>query len=465
VAVWNLEPQLTVDAVRESGNRLQPAETLEAFVKRLRRPRKILMMIQAGRPVDEVIESLKPLLEAGDIVIDGGNSWFEDTRRRAADLAKLGVHHVGLGVSGGSDGARRGPALMPGCTADAYASLRALFEQIAAKSDSGPCVTHVGTDGAGHFVKMVHNGIEYAEMQSMAEAYHLCRDVLGQNPEQLSRIFASFNAGPLQSFLMEITSAIFAVRDTQGEGWLVDRVLDKAAQKGTGRWTAEVALKLGVPVPTIGAALDARVISSFKDERVINESVLPSGLSQGSNAPENNEAPEIQGSQKEASQEALRQVLQDTHDALYATKIITYAQGFSLIAGGAATYGWELNPREIARTWKSGCIIRAAFLDEVMGAFERDGAQRTLLRDEVIVRLLDQCVAGLRATVARGVRHGIALPAFSASLAYYDAMRSASQPQNLVQAQRDAFGAHTYQRTDDPQGSAVHTDWLKAQRS
>ncbi|MEO1482486.1 MAG: NADP-dependent phosphogluconate dehydrogenase [Myxococcota bacterium] len=436
VAAWNLERDLLDRAVSESDGRLVAADSLEALVGELERPRRILMMIKAGKPVDIVLDQLAPLLEDGDIVIDGGNSLFTDTQRREKAWAEKGLHFVGMGVSGGEEGARNGPSLMPGGSAHAYSNLAPVLEAIAATSDSGPCVTHCGPDGAGHFVKMVHNGIEYADMQAIAEAYDLLHRLGGFGNEKLAATFNEWNAGPLESFLVEITGQIFAKRE--GDGHLVDRVLDRAGQKGTGRWTAQLALELGVSIPSIAASIDARVLSSAKVAREHASTVL-SGPELSSPGPG---------------------FLEEVHDALFATKIIAYAQGMDLIRQGSEANRWGIDLRETARIWKAGCIIRARFLDTIMKAYGADAALPNLLldpaiRDEVLAR-----VPALRSIVAQASLSGIPVPVMGASLAYFDSVRTGRLPQNLTQAQRDAFGAHTYQRLDDPDGPAVHSEWL-----
>ena len=438
VAAWNLEPEMMESAVRESGGRLRGTASLQELVKSLERPRRVMMMIQAGKPVDIVIDQLRSLLESGDIVIDGGNSWFEDTRRREVALAAGGFHFVGVGVSGGEDGARHGPSLMPGGDAEAYGQIRPVLEAIAATSDSGPCVTHVGPDGAGHFVKMVHNGIEYADMQLIAEAYHLLREVKGLDPPQLSEVFARWNHGPLESFLIDLTARLFAVRDEKAGGWLLDSVLDKAGQKGTGRWTVQVALDLEVPVPSIAAAVDARLISSLKEDRMRFSKIL---------------AGPAMARDDELSVDSV-------HDALYIAKAGAYAQGMALIRAASRHFGWNIDPKEIARIWKGGCIIRARFLNTMMAAYGRDRDLDNLLLDEKISLQAARSQDDWRRTVITAFRHGIPVPGMASSLAYYDSIRTADLPQNLIQAQRDAFGAHTYQRKDDPEGPFVHSEWL-----
>ncbi|MBX2798319.1 MAG: NADP-dependent phosphogluconate dehydrogenase [Myxococcales bacterium] len=443
VVVHNRDPELTTAAVAASGGRLKGAASLQELVRELPRPRRILMMIKAGAPVDSVLEQLEPLLSPGDVVIDGGNSWYVDTQRRQRAYAEAGLHFVGSGVSGGEEGARHGPSLMPGGEPAAYAAIAPVFEAISAKTESGPCVTHCGPDGAGHFVKMVHNGIEYADMQLIAEAYHVLARVGGLGPERLAEVFAGWNQGVLQSFLVEITARIFTVRDPDSEGFLVDRVLDRAGQKGTGRWTAQVALTHGVPVPTIAAAVDARVLSSRKAQRVAMSSVLE-GPTSPATAPDD--------------------LVQHVHDALYAAKITAYAQGFDLIAQVSHAEGWSVPLGELARIWKGGCIIRARFLDDIMAAYGSDPALSHLLRDTELRRRVTERQATWRGLVGLAVAQGVPVPAMSAGLAYYDSLRTADLPQNLTQAQRDAFGAHTYQRNDAAEElderPFLHTEWL-----
>lgn len=443
VALWNRSPEPLEAAVAESDGRLIATSSLSEFVERLEKPRRVMTMIKAGKPVDAVLEQLLPLLDAGDIVIDGGNSWFEDTRRREQEMAEAGVRFFGVGVSGGEEGARHGPSLMPGGDASAYEHISPVLEAIAATTDSGPCVTHVGPDGAGHFVKMVHNGIEYADMQVIAESYHLLRTLGEMTAPAISEVFDEWNRGLLESFLIEITSTIFTVPD--GDGWLIDRVLDKAGQKGTGRWTAQVALDLAVPVPSIAAAIDARVLSSHKEARLAAQDLL-----HGPNASSN-----------VLSRDEL---VTSVHDALLASKIVAYAQGMALIKAGSERYGWSVNLREVARIWKGGCIIRARLLDDIMKAYERSPSLPNLLLDVELRERVQDAQSRWRQVVATAQLYGIPIPAMSASLAYFDSVRSAQLPQNLTQAQRDAFGAHTYQRNDTQDLASspfVHTDWLR----
>src|SRR5438477_2726059 len=383
VAVWNLEPAKVDEFVTKNrGKKVTGTKTFADFTKALERPRRIMMMIKAGSPVDETIEKIRPHLEPGDILIDGGNSWFKDTQERTKRLEPTGIHFVGSGVSGGEEGARFGPSLMPGGSKESWESLKPIFESIAAKSDSGPCVTHVGTDGAGHFVKMVHNGIEYGDMQLIAEAYEMLRKGIGANAGELADIFDQWNRGPLESFLIEITAHIFRVKDPESGAPLVEKVLDKAGQKGTGKWTAQVALDLTVPIPTIAAAIDARVLSSMKDERVAASKVLHGPA----------EKPDIADR---------KQFIADVHDALYVSKICSYAQGMALIQAGSREWNWSIDMREMARIWKAGCIIRARFLDSIMRAYERNAAlPNLLLDDDFAKRVIDSQSSWRRAVSA-----------------------------------------------------------------
>jgi len=353
VAAYNLEPEMTDSAVEESGGRLHGTKSLQELVASLERPRKIMMMIKAGKPVDIVMNQLKPFLEPGDIVIDGGNSWYEDTRRREREYREAGLRFFGAGVSGGEDGARNGPSLMPGGDAAAYKEIAPVFEAIAAKTDSSACVTHCGPDGAGHFVKMVHNGIEYADMQSIAEAYHLLQALGGLEPAELAGVFGRWNEGPLESFLIGITAKIFSVGDPQTGGALVDQVLDKAGQKGTGRWTAQVALEHGIPIPSIAAAIDARVLSSRKAERV-------------------KMAPVINGPASPPTASDKQALINDVHAALYAAKLVAYAQGMDLLARMSDEHDWNIPLRAIVRCWTGGCIIRERLSRSLLAAYAYD---------------------------------------------------------------------------------------------
>jgi 6-phosphogluconate dehydrogenase len=442
VAVYNRSGAVTEAVVRENPNhKLVPHTTLKDFVGAIAKPRRILVMVKAGAPVDAVLSELVPLLDQGDVVIDGGNTYFPETQRREKELSAKGIHFVGMGISGGEEGARFGPSLMPGGHLAAWEATRPVFEAIAARTDSGPCVTHVGPDGAGHFVKMVHNGIEYGDMQLIAEAYDILSRGLGLSAPAIGEIFARWNQGPLASFLIEITSQVLAVTDPISGGPLVDRVLDKAGQKGTGKWTATVALELAVPIPTIAASIDARVLSSMKEERTRAESRIRKNVEAS-----------ITG---EAAD-----VIADLESALLAAKIGSYAQGLKLIAEASRVHNWGINLREMARIWKGGCIIRAVLLDTIMRAFEKAPDLESILSDPELENAVYQAQPGWRRTIGRAVSLGIPLPSMTASLAYFDSYRTARLPQNLTQAQRDAFGAHTYERTDGNPAGAIHTDWL-----
>jgi len=445
VALWT-HTEGKVERFLESrgGNRRWiGTRTSEELTAALESPRRILLMVKAGKPVDEMLERLAPLLDPGDVVIDGGNSFFRDTQRREAAMRERGVHFVGMGVSGGEEGARHGPSLMPGGARAAYDLLRPLLEAIAAKTESGPCVTYVGPDGAGHFVKMVHNGIEYGVMQAIAEAYDLLRRGLGLPAEQMAGLFGEWNRGALESYLLDVTAQVLAVRDPETGNPLVEMILDQAGQKGTGRWTAQSALDLGVPVPTIAAAIDARVVSSMRDERVAAGTEIRSAASG-----------RLAGDARELSAAV--------HEALRGAMVCAYAQGMSLLRAASAEHGWAVDLRETARIWKGGCIIRARLLDTLMHAFERAPDLPNLLLDVEVRGWLSEAESGWRRTVSAAAGAGLPLPTTSASLAYFDSYRSARLPQNLTQAQRDFFGAHTYQRIDRPDAGFVHTDWQSA---
>jgi 6-phosphogluconate dehydrogenase len=440
VAVWNLETDWITDFISKNpGAKFEGTPTFEQFTTALSRPRRIMMMIPAGKPVDATIEKLQPLLERGDVLVDGGNSWFEDTRRREAALRPTGIHFVGCGVSGGEEGARFGPSLMPGGSNESWAIIRDVLESIAATTEAGPCVTHVGPDGSGHFVKMVHNGIEYGDMQLIAESWDVLRRGLGLSAPETADVFEKWNNGPLASFLTELTARVCRTIDSVTTQPLVDVVLDKAGQKGTGKWTAQVALDLAVAIPTIAAAIDARVLSSQKDERVAAAKVL------------NGPAPSVAAHAERA------RMIEDLQDALYAARICAYAQGMALIRAGSDKYQWNINLAEIGRIWKGGCIIRARLLDPVRHAFEGKPDLVNLLLDPAIRDGIVRAQAGWRRTVMRAAEAGIPMLAHSSALAYFDSYRTARLPQSLTQAQRDAFGAHTYERTDRP--GAVHSEW------
>jgi 6-phosphogluconate dehydrogenase len=443
VAVWNRGIETTEQFLNDNpGRNLIGAETLEEFTRALERPRRIMIMIKAGDPVDQIIEKLKPLLEEGDILIDGGNSWFKDTQRREQQLRASGLNFFGVGVSGGEEGARYGPSLMPGGSEKAYEHIQPILEAIAAQTESGPCTTYVGPDGAGHFVKMVHNGIEYGDMQLIAEVYDFLQRAVGLDAEELADIFAEWNRGPLESFLIELTAKIFTVRDEESGKPLVELVMDKAEQKGTGKWTAQVALDLGVSIPTIAAAIDARFISSRKEERLAASRI-------------------IKGPSRRRVRKDRKKWVEAARDALHAAKICSYAQGMSLIQAASEEYGWNINLKEMARIWKGGCIIRARLLDAIMHAYEGNPALKNLLLDQTLKKHIDAAQNPWRDVVSKAQTMGIPVPAMAASLAYFDSYRTARLPQNLTQAQRDAFGSHTYERIDRPKQGSIHTDWLK----
>jgi 6-phosphogluconate dehydrogenase len=446
VVVWNLETEWTDAFLREHPKgKFTGAKTLEELVAALERPRRMMMMIPAGAPVDQMNQKLTPILEAGDIVIDGGNSYFEDTRRREAALREQRLHFVGCGVSGGEEGARYGPSIMPGGSDEAWARIRDVLEAISAKTEAGPCVTHVGPDGAGHYVKMVHNGIEYGDMQMIAEAYDVLRRGLGLSAIEAADVFDEWNRGPLESFLIELTAHVCRILDPETKQPLVDVIQDKAGQKGTGKWTAQVALQLAVAIPTIAAAIDARVLSSLKDERVAASRQYPGT---------DTRAPFAQDRDRWTN---------DLRDALYAARVCSYAQGMALIAAGSAEYKWNINLSEMARIWKGGCIIRARLLDPVRQAFTNNPRLPNLLVDPAIARDIQAAGPGWRRVAAAAAAGGIPVPALSASLAYFDSYRTARLPQNLTQAQRDAFGAHKFERADRP--GFVHADWQITQGS
>jgi len=444
IAVYNRTASKTKEFMetRAVGKDVKAAYSLEEFVQILERPRKILVMVKAGPPVDAVIEQLKPLLEEGDMIIDGGNSLYEDTERRTRDLestTKLGF--VGMGVSGGEEGALHGPSLMPGGTEFAYRELEPILTKIAAQVDDGPCVTYVGSGGAGHYVKMVHNGIEYGDMQLIAEAYDVLKNGLGLSNQQLQETFAEWNrTDELNSYLIEITADIFKYVDPETGHHLVDLILDSAGQKGTGRWTVLSSLELGVPIPTIYAAVNARVMSAYKDERVAAAKELPGP---GETYP---------------GDAAL--FVDKVRDALYCSKMCSYAQGMALIAKASQEFNYNISLPESARIWKGGCIIRAGFLDKIRQAFaENPGLPNLLLAPEFKQSILDRQEAW-REVLVLANKLGIPVPAFSSSLDYFDSYRRANLPQNLTQAQRDYFGAHTYERTDKPRGEFFHTEWM-----
>ena len=426
-------------AGQAAGKAVKGTYSLAELAASLERPRRIMLMVKAGKPVDEMIEQILPYLEQGDILIDGGNSFFEDTRRRFKALAVKGIRFVGMGVSGGEEGALKGPSLMPGGDEAAFREIAPLFTKIAAQVADGPCCSFVGPDSAGHYVKMVHNGIEYSDMQLIAEAYYILSKAGGLTAAELHEVFARWNEGPLDSYLIEITRDIMAVNDPETGKPLVELILDKAGQKGTGKWTSQSALDLGIPTPAITEAVFARCMSAVKDERVVAATVLkgPQGTWTGDR----------------------QQLIQAVHDALYASKICSYAQGFALLAAASKEYGWNLQFGEISLLWRGGCIIRARFLDKIRDAFVKDANLANLMLDSFFASVLAESQAPWRLVLKTCRDLGIPTPAFNASLDYYDSYRQAVLPANLIQAQRDYFGAHTYERIDRP--GTFHTEWGK----
>ena len=422
------------------GKNLTACKTLEEFLGALERPRRIMMMVPAGKAVDAAIAGIQDVLEAGDLLIDGGNSFFMDTERRSKALEAKGIIYIGTGVSGGEYGALWGPAIMPGGQPEAWALVKPIFEAIAAKVNGEPCVAYMGPRGAGHYVKMVHNGIEYGDMQLIAESYDLLHRGLGLTNAELHEVFAGWNAGELESYLIEITADIFTKNDPETGQAVVDLILDEAQQKGTGKWTSQNALDLGAPTPTINAAVESRIVSAYKTERTAAAKVLK--------GPQPN------------IQEDRASVIGWVRDALYAAKICSYAQGFGLLRLASQEYGYDLQYGEIARIWRGGCIIRARFLNDIRQAFGRSPDLANLMIDAEFARAMNDRQEALRKVVMLAAQNGIPALAFSAALAYYDAYRSARLPANLTQAQRDYFGAHTYRRVD--REGSFHTEWIEA---
>src|SRR5579862_6673217 len=420
---------------RAKGKNIVPTRTIEEFVGALSRPRKAMIMVKAGKPVDAVIAELVPLLDKGDVIIDGGNSLFTDTQRRCKELEEKGLHFMGVGVSGGEEGALKGPSIMPGGSKESWEIVKPILTKIAAIVDGEPCCRYMGIDGAGHYVKMVHNGIEL-----ICEAYSILKDLLGLGADELGGIFTEWNAGDLNSYLIEITSLIFKKKDPETGKPIVDLILDKAGQKGTGLWTLQSALQESVVISTINAAVEARVISSRKQDRVEASKILPKP-----------EAKPFTGSREE--------LITAVHDALYASKIISYAQGMELLAAASVNSEWNLNFGDIATIWRGGCIIRARFLNRIKDAYERDPKLKNLLLDPYFRDIIEKTQSNWRRAVCHAVEHGIAVPAMAASLEYYDSYRQERLPSNLLQAQRDFFGAHTYERVDKP--GVFHTEWLE----
>ncbi len=445
VAVFNRTTEVTEKfaATRAKGKNIQPTTTIEGLLGALKKPRKVMIMIKAGNPVDQVIGELLPFLEKGDVVIDGGNSLFTDTQRRCKDLEGRGIHYVGCGVSGGEEGALKGPSLMPGGLRESWEIIAPIFRKIAAQVDGEPCCRYMGPDGAGHYVKMVHNGIEYGDMQLICESYAILKNIVGMDDKELADTYGAWNKGELDSYLIDITSQIFRKKDPETGKALVDLILDKAGQKGTGIWTLQSAIQQYVVISTINAAVEARVISSRKDERVAASKILPQPKPK-----------KFTGDRKQLT-EAVRQ-------ALYASKIVSYAQGMELLGAASKQYKWDLNFGDIATIWRGGCIIRAKFLNRIVEAYGRDRNLHNLLLDSYFTDIIQNTQENWRVAVSTAVEYGVASPAFSASLAYFDSYRSARLPSNLLQAQRDFFGAHTYERVDRP--GVFHTEWIESDK-
>jgi 6-phosphogluconate dehydrogenase len=443
VAVFNRTTSKVDDFVkgRGAGKKIVGCRTVQELVSALKRPRKVMIMVKAGSAVDAVINELTPLLEPGDILIDGGNTHYPDTTRRTRELSAKGLLFIGTGVSGGEEGALKGPSIMPGGNPEAWPHVKPIFQAIAAKvADGSACCDWVGPEGAGHYVKMVHNGIEYGDMQLICEAYQLMRGLLRMEPDAMHEVFARWNTGPLDSYLIEITRDILGYRDPDTGKPMVELILDTAGQKGTGKWTVTSSLDLGVPLTLIAEAVFARCLSAQKDERVAASAVL-SGPA---------ETP-FSGDPKG--------FIDDIEMALYASKIISYAQGFTLMNAMGKESGWEINNGGVALMWRGGCIIRSAFLGKIKEAFDRDAKLRNLLLDPFFSQEVQRAQAGWRRVCAAAMTHGIPIPAMTSALSYFDGYRSERLPANLLQAQRDYFGAHTYERTDRPRGQFFHTNW------
>ncbi|WP_067729295.1 NADP-dependent phosphogluconate dehydrogenase [Oceanobacillus damuensis] len=441
VAVFNRSYEKTQSFLENEakGKNFVGGETIEEFVNSLEKPRKILLMVKAGPATDATIESLQPYLEKGDILIDGGNTLFEDTIRRNKMLDETGIHFIGTGVSGGEEGALNGPSMMPGGQKEAYELVAPIFEAISAKVDGDPCVTYIGPNGAGHFVKMVHNGIEYGDMQLIAEAYDILKNVLGMEAQELHEVFTEWNKGELDSYLIEITADIFTKTDDETGKPMVDVIMDKAGQKGTGKWTSKNALDLGVPLPLITESVFARFISSLKDERIKASKVLSGPQTENYN-----------GDRKE--------LIEAVRKALYMSKIVSYAQGFAQMRAASEENNWNLQFGDIAMIWRGGCIIRANFLQKIKDAYDREPELANLMLDPYFKEVVEGYQSALREVVAVAIKNGIAVPTFSSAVAYFDSYRTENLPANLIQAQRDYFGAHTYERKDKE--GTFHTNWF-----
>jgi 6-phosphogluconate dehydrogenase len=442
VAVYNRSPETTNEYIAEkaAGKNIKPTFSIEEFVQSLERPRRIMLLVKAGNPVDDTIQQLLPHLNKDDLIIDGGNSYFEDTERRAKELEAKGINFFGMGVSGGEEGALWGPSLMPGGSEKAYKEVEPIMKAVAAKAeeDGAPCVTYIGPGGSGHYVKMVHNGIEYGDMQLIAEAYDLLHQALGLSAQQFHQLFAEWNQGELSSFLIEVTAKVFKKKDEETGKPLVDLILDKAGQKGTGKWTSQNAHDLGAAIPTITAAVDGRILSAQKEERMQAAKILagpkakyPSGESQ--------------------------KLIDAVRDALYVSKICSYAQGMNMLKKASGEYGYNLKLGAIAKIWRAGCIIRARLLNDITNAYRRNSNLPNLLLDEEFKKAMNSRQENWRFAIKTAAELGVPAPAMGTSLAYYDSYRSARLPANLIQAQRDFFGAHTFERIDKP--GVFHADW------
>ena len=442
VAVYNRSTEKTDAFMAEYGKDgdFIPSTTIKEFVASLERPRRALIMVQAGEATDAVIAQLADAMDKGDIIIDGGNSLFTDTIRREADMSARGLHFVGAGISGGEEGALNGPTIMPGGPAESYESLGPLLESIAAHVDDVPCCTHIGPNGAGHFVKMVHNGIEYADMQVIGEAYHLLRYAAHMTPAEIAEVFREWNTGDLDSYLVEITAEVLSQVDAETGKPLIDVIVDQAGQKGTGRWTVKAALDLGIPTTGIGEAVFARALSGAADQRAATEGQLPTGdIADGVS---DDERPEF---------------IEDVRRALYASKLVAYAQGFDEIKAGSEEYGWDIDPRDLATIWRDGCIIRAKFLNRIVDAYNTNPDVESLLLDPYFKNEMGDLINSWRRVVIAATQTGLPIPVFASSLSYYDSLRADRLPAALIQGQRDYFGAHTYQRVDKP--GTFHTQW------
>ena len=443
VAVFNRTTSVVdaFEAGRGKGKNFVFAKTLKDFVAALKRPRKAQIMVKAGAPVDAVIEQLIPLLEPGDVIIDGGNSLWTDTQRREKALKEKGIHFFGVGVSGGEEGALKGPSIMPGGSKEGWEALAPIYTKIAAIAEGEPCCRYMGPDGAGHYVKMVHNGIEYGDMQLICEAYAILKTTINPDADEFRDIFAEWNKGALDSFLIDITTKIFSKKDPETGKPIVDIILDKAGQKGTGKWTVGHAVEMGVPLSVIGSAVEARILSSLKDERVAASKELAGP------------APKPFAGDRTA-------LIASVRDALYASKMISYAQGFVQLGVAGKIYNWNLNFGDISSIWRGGCIIRAQFLNRITEAYRKNPGLKNLILDPFFRDVIAKTQANWRTAVQTAIEYGVATPAFSAALSYYDSYRQERLPANLLQAQRDYFGAHTYERVDKPAGQFFHTEWL-----